>query len=140
MPVSDAKKRANRKYSDAHYEPLRLDVPKGYKAQIQAAATAAGQSVAAYVREAIARRMEHDAQVPKEYTSLKCSCAPPPNPLCDCVRKGKLECRRCFSAAGRTEPLRAARHMLLVYWIAGGNDDDGAECAAGFRPCVDVLS
>ncbi len=66
MPVSDAKKRANRKYSDAHYEPLRLDVPKGYKAQIQAAATAAGQSVAAYVREAIARRMEQDEQAPKE--------------------------------------------------------------------------
>ena len=66
MPVSEAKKRAVRKYEAAHYEPLRLDVPKGYKAQIQAAATAAGQSVAAYVREAIARRMEQDAQVPKD--------------------------------------------------------------------------
>lgn len=66
MPVSEAKKRAVRKYEAAHYEPLRLDVPKGYKAQIQAAATAAGQSVAAYVREAIARRMEQDAQASKE--------------------------------------------------------------------------
>ena len=66
MPVSEAKKRAVRKYEAAHYEPLRLDVPKGYKSQIKAAATAAGQTVASYVRDAKARRIEQDAQAPKE--------------------------------------------------------------------------
>lgn len=60
MAVSAAKKRANRKYQAAHYDALRLDIKQGDKARIQAAAKAAGVSVAVYVRRAIAAQMTRD--------------------------------------------------------------------------------
>ena len=42
------------------YVRINLTVPKGRKAEIQAAAAAAGESVNAYITEAITRRMERD--------------------------------------------------------------------------------
>ena len=60
VAVSEAHIRATRKYEAAHYDAIRFDVPKGDKERIQAAAQAAGQSLAAYIREAIARRMTDD--------------------------------------------------------------------------------
>lgn len=60
MAVSEAHKRATRKYEAAHYDAIRFDVPKGDKERIQDAAKAAGQSLAAYIREAIARRMAEE--------------------------------------------------------------------------------
>lgn len=44
------------------YDRINLTVPKGRKAEIQAAAAAAGESVNAYITEAITRRMERDTQ------------------------------------------------------------------------------
>lgn len=62
MAVSEAHKRATRKYEAAHYDAIRFDVPKGDKARIQAAAQAAGQSMGAYIRQAILARMEQEPQ------------------------------------------------------------------------------
>lgn len=64
MAVSDARKRATRKYEAAHYDPIKFDVPKGDKERIQAAAKAAGQSMGAYIRQAVYARMGADAQEP----------------------------------------------------------------------------
>lgn len=60
MPISDARKRANRKYNDAHTDQIRFDAPKGFKDRVQQAAQAAGVSPSQYMRDAILQRMERD--------------------------------------------------------------------------------
>lgn len=56
--VSKAQQRAVHKYVRNNYDRLDLTVPKGKKAEIQAAAAAVGESVNQYVQTAIDRRME----------------------------------------------------------------------------------
>lgn len=56
--VSKAQQRAVHKYVRNNYDRLDLIVPKGKKAEIQAAAAAVGESVNQYVQAAIDRRME----------------------------------------------------------------------------------
>ena len=58
MPVSKAQQRAVNKYMAANYDRINLTVPKGHKEAIQTAAAAAGQSVNAYINQAIDARME----------------------------------------------------------------------------------
>ena len=48
------------RYNAKAYDALTLRVPKGYKAVIQSQADAAGQSLNAYIKESIDRRMEQD--------------------------------------------------------------------------------
>lgn len=55
-----AQQRAVHKYVKNNYDRLELSVPKGEKEEIQQAAKQAGQSVNAYVYEAVKRRMEQD--------------------------------------------------------------------------------
>ncbi len=61
MPISEAKKRANKKWNDAHmkerYDRVQLVLPAGRKATLDAAAAAAGESVNGYVQRAILDRM-----------------------------------------------------------------------------------
>jgi len=45
------------KYNKANYDSLRIVVPKGDKAKIQAAASAVGESINGYVNKAISLRM-----------------------------------------------------------------------------------
>jgi len=54
-----AQQRAVHKYVKNNYDRLELSVPKGEK-EIQQAAKQAGQSVNAYVYEAVKRRMEQE--------------------------------------------------------------------------------
>ena len=58
--TSAAQQRAVHKYVKNNYDRLELSVPKGEKATIQQAAKQAGQSVNAYVVEAVRRRMEQE--------------------------------------------------------------------------------
>lgn len=60
MALSDARKRANAKYSAAHIDQLRFDAPRGYKERVRAAAAAAGVSPSQYMRDAVAARMAAD--------------------------------------------------------------------------------
>ena len=60
MPQSRAKKDAVMRYQSKTYEPVNIRVLIGERDQIQAAARARGESLAAYVRRAIAARMERD--------------------------------------------------------------------------------
>ena len=59
MPVSEAKKKANEKWNKAHpYARITLIMDAEQKQQIKAAAAQAGQSVNAYIIEAITEKMQ----------------------------------------------------------------------------------
>lgn len=58
---SDAQRRAVAKYNAANYDRIEIKVPKGEKEQISSAAAAAGQSVNAFINQAIRQRMEDNA-------------------------------------------------------------------------------
>lgn len=60
MPVSKAQQKAVNKYMAANYDRINLTVPKGKKETIQDHAAACGQSVNAYINEAIDDRMARE--------------------------------------------------------------------------------
>lgn len=60
-PVSKAQQKATAKYMKNNYDEIKTRVPKGKKAEIQAAAEKQGESLNAYVAEAVRRRMESES-------------------------------------------------------------------------------
>jgi uncharacterized protein (DUF1778 family) len=46
-----------REYNKANYEQIKLQVPKGAKEKIKAAAEAAGKSMTSYIMEAVEEKM-----------------------------------------------------------------------------------
>ena len=58
--TSVAQQRAVHKYVKNNYDRLELSVPKGEKVTIQQAAKQAGQSVNAYIYEAVCARMQQE--------------------------------------------------------------------------------
>lgn len=70
MPISEAKKRANKKWNDAHmkerYDRVQLVLPAGQKATLEAAAQEAGESVNMYTQKALLQRMGLEAWPDKE--------------------------------------------------------------------------
>lgn len=70
MPISEAKKRANKKWNDAHmkerYDRVQLVLPAGQKATLEAAAQEAGESVNMYTQKALLQRMGLEAWPEKE--------------------------------------------------------------------------
>ena len=58
--TSAAQQRAVHKYVKNNYDRLELSVPKGEKVPIQQAAKQAGQSVNAYIYEAVCARMQQE--------------------------------------------------------------------------------
>lgn len=61
MPASKAQQKAVSKYMKENYDVFQIRMPKGKKADIQAAASAVDESLNAYINTAIAQRMERDA-------------------------------------------------------------------------------
>lgn len=63
-PMSEARKAANKKWNDANlkerYDRVQLVLLKGKKEEIKAAADLSGQSVNAYILEAIRQRMDRE--------------------------------------------------------------------------------
>lgn len=61
MALSDARKRANKKWNDANmterYDRIQIIVPKGHKATIQTAADKENESINGYVNKAVLDRM-----------------------------------------------------------------------------------
>lgn len=61
MPMSEAKRKANKKWNDAHlkerYDRIQVLVQKGQKDVIKSSALARGETVNEYIRRAIALRM-----------------------------------------------------------------------------------
>ena len=62
MPLSDARKRANRKWDAANMQVLGCKVRRDYADAIRAAAAAAGTTPAAIMRAALDRFMEDQAR------------------------------------------------------------------------------
>ena len=58
---SEARIRANNKYNEKAYDRINIAVPKGRKAEIKALAESRGQSVNAFVNEAIDAAMSSEA-------------------------------------------------------------------------------
>ena len=56
MPASKAQQRAVAKYMAANYDEIKVRVPKGQKATIQAAAEREGESVNGYTNKALLAR------------------------------------------------------------------------------------
>lgn len=65
MPISEARKRANQAYIDKQDE-IKVRMPKGRKAEIQAHAEAHGESVNAFINRAINEAMERDSSGPEK--------------------------------------------------------------------------
>lgn len=59
--MGKAQTRATNKYINKAYDRINLTVPKGEKEKIAQAAADAGQSVNAYIGQAINERMEREA-------------------------------------------------------------------------------
>lgn len=57
MPTTKAQQRAVNKYIKNNYDRLNITLPGGQKATVQAAATAAGESVNEYTQKALLARM-----------------------------------------------------------------------------------
>ena len=60
MAISEARKKANRKYNEKAYDRIELKVAKGYKAQLQAHAKQRGESLNAFVNRAIENQLARD--------------------------------------------------------------------------------
>ncbi|MGN0551985.1 MAG: toxin-antitoxin system HicB family antitoxin [Oscillospiraceae bacterium] len=67
MATSKAQQKATAKYMKNNYDEIKTRVPKGKKAEIQAAAEKQGESLNAYVIGAVERRMK--AEQDKENTA-----------------------------------------------------------------------
>lgn len=63
MPVSEAQKKASVKYLEK-LDEVRIRMPKGHKATIQAHAEARGESVNGFINRAISETMERDSGAP----------------------------------------------------------------------------
>ena len=61
MAATEAQNRATRKYKAKAYDRLEVIVPKGDREKIREAAVAAGQSVNAYINQAVRARMAQEA-------------------------------------------------------------------------------
>ncbi len=57
MPVSKAQMNATNRYNARKYDSLRIVVPKGQKATVEAAAASVGESVNLYTQRALLARM-----------------------------------------------------------------------------------
>ncbi|MBA9088830.1 putative HicB family RNase H-like nuclease [Fontibacillus solani] len=65
-PKGEAANKAKRKYNDANYERIPLDVKRGLKAVYKEAADAKGMSLNSYIQEAIKEKMERDNKTTEE--------------------------------------------------------------------------
>lgn len=61
MAVSKAQIKATAKYEAAKYDKVLVRIPKGQRAEVQAAADAVGESLNGYIVGAVKQRMEREA-------------------------------------------------------------------------------
>lgn len=63
MAISEAKKRANRKWNEENYDRIQIVVKKGRKAEIQEAAKTKGMSVNGWINSLIDTAIDHAGDV-----------------------------------------------------------------------------
>lgn len=66
MPISEKKKASNKKWDSANLDRMSYTLPKGQKATVQAAASAAGESVNEFTQRALLARMGLETWPEKE--------------------------------------------------------------------------
>ena len=70
MPISEAKKKANKKWNDANqktlYDRINVLAPKGKRDAIKAAASLHGQTTSAYIVQAVDERMKRESEGGKQ--------------------------------------------------------------------------
>ena len=59
-PISEAQRKAVRKYKEKAYDRLEISVPKGRKSELQEHAQQQGESLNAFVNRAIDNQVERD--------------------------------------------------------------------------------
>lgn len=62
MPASKAQQKAVAKYMKNNYDEIKVRVPKGHKAEIEAHADSKGESVNGFVNRAIDETMKRDGE------------------------------------------------------------------------------
>lgn len=62
MPISEAKRKADEKWSKANYESVALRVRKGVRETWRQAADRAGMSLAAYIQAAVKEKMDREKE------------------------------------------------------------------------------
>jgi len=64
MPISEARKKANKKWNDEHmkerYDRIQIVVPKGKKEKIKAKADSQGKTVSGFINDAIDYFLDKD--------------------------------------------------------------------------------
>lgn len=68
MPISDARKRANRKYNEKAYDRIELRVKKGEKAGVLKHAADMGESLNQFLLRAVYNQIEADLKLKSEST------------------------------------------------------------------------
>lgn len=68
MPVSDAKRKANEKYTKKSYESVQLRVKKGRRDELKAIAESCGESLNTFINKAIEKRIERERIAPNAET------------------------------------------------------------------------
>ena len=61
MPLTEARKRANKKYFDGHYSQVKLTMPNEEAEALTAYCEEKGYTKAGFIREAIKEKMQKDA-------------------------------------------------------------------------------
>ncbi len=62
MPISEARRKANEKYNAKTYDEIKVRVPKGHKAELQAHATQRGESLNGFIGRAIDEQINRDRE------------------------------------------------------------------------------
>lgn len=63
MPISEAKKKANAKWNKANLDRIQLVVKKGVREQIKQLAKDQGESLNAYIFEAVKKRAKEESNI-----------------------------------------------------------------------------
>lgn len=70
MPISDARKRANRKWNEKAYDRIELRVKKGEKQSVLDHAATMGESLNQFLNRAVANQIEADLKQISESTEV----------------------------------------------------------------------
>ena len=62
MPISEARRKANERYNAKAYDEIKVRVPKGHKAELQAHAEQRNESLNGFINRAISETMERDGK------------------------------------------------------------------------------
>ena len=60
MPISEARRKANERYNAKAYDEIKVRVPKGQKAELQAHAEQRNESLNGFINRAIDTQVERD--------------------------------------------------------------------------------